>query len=267
VASGGYDQHQPREAIAPHHVHIPPALLYKLLPWLQEEERVVAKAVHEAKGVRGKMAACRLHAAQGSLNGHRLAFTTAVPAPEPIPENGKRRKNRHLTTASGEVAMVFLSQHADVKSLWREFKHGVNGTKPLCQLEKDHGSSWRNTGTGKRFSEQGPLYRFIEGQIKAGRSEDDALRDLQVQLDEVGSRGASKAPNWYALLKRLRESPAESDRPWKIARRQNPNYNSAERNAVALTGGDEVPIHLMPDGEIRPDDGPGVIVTLDTYKV
>jgi hypothetical protein len=42
--------------------------------------------------------------------------------------------------------------------------------------------------------------------------------------------------------------------------------NSAER-ALALTGGGEEEGHIqfMADGGIWPDDGPGVIVTVDTH--
>jgi hypothetical protein len=404
VASGGYDQTALRAVVAPHHVHVPAALLYFLLPWLREQEQLVATAVDAAKRVRGQMEADRLFAAQGSLRAVRHAVTTFVqccaarprkpdggidassppmyalfpnnpvykcmneqgffdraefreilrlvlanenaelgdggsalasdwspvtarfkqvvdpgfaavlsqqrsifgmvqslesrmgtlvaasssssslvtalsssssaslsapPAggaalvPVAAPTQGGRRKDRFLSLSAGEIAMVPLSQHANVESLWAEYATGANGTTALRQLEAA-GDSWRNKAAGKRFSEQGPLYRYIEGRMSTGRSEDDALRDLQSLLDEEGSRGASKAPNWYALLKLLRDSPEEADRPKRKARLQRRNDDSAE-SAFVLTGGGESQVQFMADGAIRPDDGPDVILTVDTH--
>ena len=67
-----------------------------------------------------------------------------------------------------------------------------------------------------------------------------------------------------ALLKRLRESPEEADRPKRKARLQRHKEDDTAESAFALTGGEEGPVQFMADGGIRPDDGPGAIVTIDT---
>ncbi len=135
-----------------------------------------------------------------------------APSLPPLASPGSTRPIRpnrrdRVDASKGHHHIPYLMDMSDAHQIWTEYNVGTNSNPALRKLEEDHGTKWRDYPSGgKRWSEFAVLPRFIEGLVKGGLSEEDAVRKLQEVANEVGHRGKSKVPDWGTVSVRIKKS-------------------------------------------------------------
>ena len=83
-------------------------------------------------------------------------------------------------TSQAPPTYVLLRHLYTVPQVWQEYKYGVNGNPSVESLVQQFGTGWLKTNTeGKYYKGRKRIYEYISNEIANGKSEQDAVQDLE----------------------------------------------------------------------------------------
>ena len=74
-----------------------------------------------------------------------------------------------------------------IAQIWQEYKYGINGQPSIESLNKQYGSMWRaDSRENKFYSLRNHIYKAILKSIQGGKSEHEAIQDLETMMVSKG---------------------------------------------------------------------------------
>lgn len=144
-------------------------------------------------------------------NTHTRTSTPAPPfdrtVPPPLSAPFRKRKSRTQlasTVKPGQRSMLPLQLHKSAASLWDEYTLSSNGISSLRDLEYQ-GKHWRGyQGGAAQWDQRKLLYMVVNHWIEAGKTEEEAVYQLQTMLDAMPIKPKSRGPNWSDMVIKCR---------------------------------------------------------------
>ena len=128
---------------------------------------------------------------------HSIGSKTILIIPTPTTLNSESTSSetvRDTLTLSKPTAIVDNTLHPQpvvpsfrmfrnlttVKEVWQEFKYGIYGNPSVEVMLKEHGRSWMNSISDVTFyNRRKKIYDYVAKAIENGKSEDDAIKELE----------------------------------------------------------------------------------------
>lgn len=102
------------------------------------------------------------------------------------PNNGINNpiKNRGLSNSYAankprDMNYTLLKAPSNVRTIWEEYSHGIDGNPPIKGLEEKYGNKWRLNRNRKTFARRKRLYKFILNGITKGKTPDEMINILE----------------------------------------------------------------------------------------
>ncbi|CCH58396.1 hypothetical protein TBLA_0A06030 [Henningerozyma blattae CBS 6284] len=99
--------------------------------------------------------------------------------------------NRTMTMDSNGIpSYTILKAPNSVRTIWEEYKNGINGSPSIKELEEKYGNKWRLKRNRKTFARRKRLYKFILKGIEKGNTAEDMIKILEerrLYRDEKGN--------------------------------------------------------------------------------
>ena len=123
-------------------------------------------------------------------------------------------KSRHFKAcANGKKSVPYLGAFTNAKEMFEAYHSGPEGHPELAMrnLERATNGGWRDESSRTAWYNWSLIGRLFEREMASNNGDSEkAVAALQTLADSVGSK--SKAPDWMAVIRILRNTPEEIER-------------------------------------------------------